>query len=172
LQNAETTTNNNIADILEKTNVPKYEYKNLKKYLPKINSIDYNNEYNHIKNKNTNCDHIFKFIINHLAYFIVTIAEYSENSEQNYIKPLCLEFSKFIITNIVKNQKLLSKPLNFVWKYFLENDDEYIDETEQIADLGEDIEPRDAEDNIFSSENIDYDMSEDNEGDNFTDIDF
>jgi hypothetical protein len=70
--------------------------------------------------------------------------------------------------NILKNQKLLSTPLHFTWKYFNETDDDNINDLEQIGDIGED-DPIE-EENIYSTENIDYDINSDTETDNYKEI--
>jgi transcription elongation factor Elf1 len=169
--------NNDIINILEKINFPKYEYKNLQKYLPKIDAAEYNKNYDIIQ-KTFLPEDIFKFTINHLAYYICNIANYepkeSSAADEVYtlIKPLCMEFAKFIITRIINNQKLLSKPVNFTWKYFTEVEDDYINDSEQIGDIGEDDDPPDEDDMIYSGENIDYDIDGDNEEDNNAGIDF
>jgi hypothetical protein len=187
IKHAETTTNIEILTFLEKLNISKYEYKNLVNYIPEIDFNDYNNKYNYIKKEATNnpekttIDSVFKFIIYHIAYFIILIADH-KNKEHNesFIKTICLDFSKLIITNIIKNQKLLSRPLLFNWKYFLETNDEddYVDEDEQVDNGGDiiidptddiGIEP-DNENNPFSAENIDYDLDDDE--DNFAGVNF
>jgi asparagine N-glycosylation enzyme membrane subunit Stt3 len=119
---AENTKNNEILIFLDKLNVPKYEYKNLKNYIPEIDFHEYNNRYNYIKTNATNnsektsVESVFQFIIHNLAYFIITIAEHKNTDDEKlFVKSFCLEFSKLIITNIIKNQKLLSKPLLFNW---------------------------------------------------------
>ena len=183
LLNAETTVDTDILHILESVNVPKYEYKNLKKYLPVINIEEYNEHFFNIRAASMNAankitmEDVIKYVIHHLSYYIVTIAEH-KCKDNEFTEPLCLEFSKFVINTIVKNQKLLSTPLHFTWKYFSEVDDDYlIKEAEDGAgDGAEDDNAADNgdidENNLFSSENIDYDMSEDNEADNQADIDF
>jgi hypothetical protein len=102
------------------------------------------------------------------AYFIILIADH-KNAEH---KTLCLDFSKLIITNIIKNQKLLSKPLLFNWKYFLETnvDDDYVDENEQVDNGGDIIIDGSADSDPFSAEHIDYDLNDDE--DNFAGVNF
>jgi len=90
------------------------------------------------------------------------------NLDNKYSKIICTEFSKFLISNILKNQKLLSKPLHFTWKYFTEVDTDNVNDLEQIGDIGED-DPIE-EENIYSSKNIDYDMNSDSEADNYKEI--
>jgi len=185
LLNAETNVDPDILNVLESANVPKYEYKNLKKYLPIINIEEYNTNFFNIRaasmdaTNNISMNDTIKYIIHHLSYYIITIAEHSYKDNE-FTEPLCLNFSKFIINTIVKNQKLLSTPLHFTWKYFSEVEDDYLIKEgedgagDDNADIIEDvnIDGEGENDNLFSAENIDYDLNGENEEDNQADIDF
>jgi transcription elongation factor Elf1 len=176
LANADKMPNYTIITILEKSKIPKYEYKNLHKYLPKINSEKYNNDYGNAKNT-LPPDEIFRFTILHLCYFIVKITEGIKKIESEdaqftevAINHLCMEFGRFIITKIINNQKLLSIPVNFNWKFFTDVADDEFD-SEQVSGFEDEeyIRPEDLE---FSSDNIDYDVNGDGEGDNMAGVDF
>ena len=71
----------------------------------------------------------------------------------------------------MRNQKLLSTPVTFSWKYFKESDNDNIYDLDQVGDVGEDEEPVADENMEFSEQNIDYDMDSDTEADNYKERD-
>ena len=145
--------------ILQKSDVPKHEYVNLKEILPEIGT-DFYQLLKQIEDESNEQKH--KFIIQKLGEYILTLASFSNSNSKdiNWISLLCVNFSKFIINTILLNQKLLSTPMAFNWAIFTNDaDDDILD---QVGDVGEDIEMPPDEDLIYSGENLDYDISEDN----------
>jgi hypothetical protein len=172
--NIETNKNNEIIALLDKINFPKFEYRNMANFLPSISAANYNSTFSYMKNKLSAKD-LFIFVINHLSFYIMTVANYPNNSDKTndkkYTELLCKTFSTFIITSILKNQKLLSTPVTFSWKYFQESDNDNIYDLDQVGDVGEDEDPIEDEKMVFSDQNIDYDMDSDTEADNYKEKD-
>jgi hypothetical protein len=137
-------------------------------FLPSISASEYNLAFNYTKSK-SNAKDLFIFIINYLSFYIMMIADYKNDSK--YTESLCKTFSTFLINSILRNQKLLSTPVTFSWKYFKESDNDNIYDLDQVGDVGEDEEPVEDENMEFSEQNIDYDMDSDTEADNYKEKD-
>jgi hypothetical protein len=147
-----------LNELLEKNNVPKTEWVNLRATLPNIGA-GYISDFNKMINaQEPDGEAAYKFVLQSICKAIVELSESKSD--------LLLNFAKREITLILQNQKLFARPGNFNWSVF-EFSEEDIDD--EVGDIGEDImeemvENQGEEDTYdpFSGEGMDYDTSENN----------